>query len=75
MDAILGEDFFKLSNLPVMVCALRFGEDSWTLGYSVSRSAKYDDAFARACARANAMATRQKYERKRDRQRLEWAAE
>jgi hypothetical protein len=67
VDAILDEDFFKLGDLPVMVCALRFGSDSWTLGYSVSRRVMYDDGFARACAKKNAMATRLKYEEKRDR--------
>lgn len=67
MDAILDEDFFKLGDLPIMVCALQFGSDSWTLGFSVSRRVMYDDEFARACARKNAMATRLKYEEKRDR--------
>lgn len=67
MDVILDEDFFRLGDLLVMVCALQFGSDSWTLGYSVSRRARYDDEFARACARKKAMATRLKYEEKRDR--------
>lgn len=74
MDVILGEDFFKLGDLPVMVCALRFGEDSWTLGYSVSRRARYSDEFARSCARTNALSTRQRYEERRDR-KLAQAAE
>jgi hypothetical protein len=74
MDAILGEEFFKLGDLPIMVCALTFGEDSWPLGYSVSRRGRYSDEFARSCAKTNALATRQKHEERRDR-KLAQAAE
>ena len=75
MDAISGEDFFKLGDLPIMVCVLQFEEDSWTLGYSVSRLASYDDEFARACARRSALIIRRNYEERREQKRIARAAE
>lgn len=64
MDAILDEDFFKLGDLPIMVCVLSFAE-GFSVGYSASRLGRYDDELARFHARRAAVRHREAFEQKR----------
>lgn len=65
MDAILDEFYFKLPDLPVMVCVLQFGAESLTVGTTVSRIRDYDDEVARLLSKRRAMRARESYETRR----------
>ena len=54
MDRFVSEEYFKLGDLPVMVCVLVLSNGGLSVGYSVSRPEKFDDETARFFAKRSA---------------------
>ena len=65
MGVIETEYYFKLGDLPIMVCVLGFPDDGFNIGYCVAPPDKYDDVVARVFARRAAMRNRESFEQKR----------
>lgn len=66
MDRFVSEDYFRLGDMPVMVCVLTLSNGGLVVGYSVSRVLDYEDDVARILAKRNAKRQHDAFQRRRE---------